>query len=177
MRVQIVENQPNHRDIGVGLIHQPPHLVSEVLFGALFRYFCVPPACQGFAGQEQVPGALPPVLVVLTPGVSGRRWDGPPDVGQQLSGCLVEADQRPFGIVGFGIQIQDILRVSHEVGAHLGNAPLFLLPRLEDVFFRCRRTVSWDRESTAPKSTIRSANRRRVQWSWPSGAGLQAQGG
>ena len=23
MRVQIVENQPNHRDIGVGLIHQP----------------------------------------------------------------------------------------------------------------------------------------------------------
>ena len=34
MRVQIVENQPNHRDIGVGLIHQPPHLLSEVLHGA-----------------------------------------------------------------------------------------------------------------------------------------------
>ena len=36
--------------------------------------------------------------------------------------------------MGFGIQFQDIFHVSHYIGAHLGNAPLFLLPRLEDVF-------------------------------------------
>ena len=43
------------------------------------------------------------------------------------------------------------------------------------LFFKCSRTVSYDRDSTNPSSTIRSANRRRFQWSWPSGAGLQAK--
>ena len=54
MRVQIVENQPNHRDVGVGLIHHPPHLVSEVLHGALPGYRHVAPAAAGLAGEEQV---------------------------------------------------------------------------------------------------------------------------
>ena len=44
------------------------------------------------------------------------------------------------------------------------------------VFFSsAARTVSYDRDSTNPSSTIRSASRRRFQWSWPSGAGLQAK--
>ena len=38
--------------------------------------------------------------------------------------------------------------MGHEVGAHLGNAPLLPLPRLEGVFFRCRRTLSWDSADT-----------------------------
>ena len=54
MRVQIVENQPNHRDIGVGLIHQPPHLLSEVLHGALPGYRHVAPAPARLTGEEQV---------------------------------------------------------------------------------------------------------------------------
>ena len=33
----------------------------------------------------------------------------------------------------------------------------------------------WDNGSTTPNSTIRSANRRRFQRSWPSGTGLQAR--
>ena len=74
-----------------------------------------------------------------------------------------------------GSQVQHILHVGHEVGAHLRDAPLFLLPRFKGVFFRCRRTASWDNDSTTPNSTIRSASSRRFQWSWPSGAGLQAK--
>ena len=54
--------------------------MGEVLSGAPLGNRHVPPACQGFAGQEQVPGALPPVLAVLTLGASGRRRDGRPGV-------------------------------------------------------------------------------------------------
>ncbi len=57
MGVQIVQDHSNHRDIRIGLIHQPAHLVGKVLLGAPFRYLYVPPPCQGFAGQEQVAGA------------------------------------------------------------------------------------------------------------------------
>ena len=89
-------------------------------------------------------------------------------------GGFVEADHRPLRVVGFGVQIQDILHVGHEVGAHLGNAPLPLLPGLEQVFFKCSRTVSWDSDGASPNSTTLPASSRRVQWSWPSGAGLQA---
>ena len=60
----------------------------------------------------------------------------------------------------------------------LGDAPLPLLPRLEDVFFRCRRTVSWDMRTPARQlHQALPANRRRVQWSpwgrWAAGQGNQ----
>ena len=102
-------------------------------------------------------------------------WHWFSDVGQQLCGAFVETDHRPLRVVEFGIQVQHILHSGHEVRAHLGDAQLCLLPRLERVFFRCSRTVSWDNDSTALNSTIRSASRRSFQWSWPSGAGLQAR--
>ena len=153
----------------------PTALVGEVLFGPPRRCCHAPPAGQWLAGQKQVADALPPVLVILPPGLSRLRRKGRPGVSQQLGGRFVEANHRPLRVVWFGVQIQDILHVGHEVGAHLGNAPLFLLPRFEGVFFRCRRTVSWERDSTTPNSTIRSAIRRRFQWPWPSGAGLEAK--
>ena len=68
--------------------------------------------------------------------------------------------------------------MSHETGAHLGNAPLLPLPRLEGVegvFLRCRRTLSWESDVTSPNSTTRPARARSVQWSYPSGAGVQAK--
>ncbi len=84
MGVQIIENQPVHRDIWVGLIHQPPHLVCEVLHGASLRYRHVAPTPAGLAGEEQVACARSQVLVVLThrpPRLCRQRF---PDVGQQL---------------------------------------------------------------------------------------------
>ena len=71
--------------------------------------------------------------------------------------------------MGFGVQslprtgygVQDILHMGHEVGAYLGNALLPLLPRLEDVFFKCSRTVSWDSDGANPNSTTLSASSRQ----------------
>ena len=132
--VQVVQDQANHRDLRVSLVHQPAHLVGEVLGGAPLRHCHVAPARPGLAEQEQVAGALPPVLVVLPlrpPRLGGNRF---PDVGQQLGGTLVETDHRPLRIVGFGIHVQHILHEGHHVRAHFGDTPLFLLPRLKGVF-------------------------------------------
>ena len=67
--------------------------------------------------------------------------------------------------------------MGHEVGAYLGDAPFLLLPRLKDVFLSRWRTVSWDKDDANPNSTTLPASKRRVQWSCPSGAGLQASAG
>ena len=142
MSVQIVQDQPHHLGFRVGFIHQPAHLVGEVLHGAPLGDRHMPPAGQGLTGQKQVAGALPAILVVLpcwSPRLGSQRGPG---VSQQLGGGLVKSDQRPLRVIGFGVQIQHVLHVGHEVGAHLGNAPLLLLPRFEGVFFRCSRTVS-----------------------------------
>ena len=48
-------------------------------------------------------------------------------------------------------------------------------PRLGSGFCSRNRTVSWDSDSTKPSSTTLPASARSVQWSWPSGAGLQAR--
>ena len=84
MRVQIVENQPDHRDIRVGLIHQPPHLLSEVLHGALPGYRHVAPAPARLTGEEQVACPCPLVFVVLTPRPPRLCRQRFRDVGQQL---------------------------------------------------------------------------------------------
>ena len=132
------------------------------------------PARLGLTGEKQVAGTSPHALVILAPGTPRPCWQGLLGFGQQLSGTLVEANHRPGWVVGFGVQVRHILHVGHKVGAHRRNAPLLLPPRLEFVFFRCSRTVSWDRDSTNPNSTVFPATSRRVRWSWPSGAGLQA---
>ena len=142
MGVQIIQNHPDHRDIGIGLIHQPAHLMPEVLGGAPLGNRHVPPAGQGLAGHGQIPGSLPPVLVVLTPRLSRLHGYGRTGAGQHLSGCLVAADHRLLGFVGFGVQVQDVLHAGHEVRAHLGNAPFFFCDGLREFFqVRAHRLV------------------------------------
>ena len=57
------------RNLGlrVGLHHQPAHLMGEVQLGAPLRYLHMTPPSQRLAGQEQVAGASPYILVVLPP--------------------------------------------------------------------------------------------------------------
>ena len=57
MGIEIVQNHPDHWHIGVGLVHQPTHLMGEVPGGAPLRYRHMPPASQGLDAKEQVAGA------------------------------------------------------------------------------------------------------------------------
>ena len=138
MGVQIIECDPHHLGLWIGFIHQPTHLMGEVLYGAPLGHRRLPPARQRLTGQEQVARPLPPVLLVLTPGTSRPGRQRGPGLGQQLGGGLVKADYRPLGVIGFGVQVQHVLHVGHvghEIRAHLRDAPLRLPPRLESVFF------------------------------------------
>ncbi len=53
--------------------------------------------------------------------------------------------------MGFRVKVQHVLHTRHKLGAHLGNAPLLFLPRLETVFFNRLRSPSWDMEGTSPQ--------------------------
>lgn len=64
---------------------------------------------------------------------------------------------------------------AHRPAIDSGNAPLFVLPRLEVRFFRTRRTVSSASRSTCCHSTSRSARSWVVQQVRPAGGSVQAR--
>ncbi len=74
--IEVVQHNSYHRRIRVSLVCQPAHLLGEALGGAPLRYRHMPSARQWLAEEEQVAGALPPVLVILPPGFPGLRRKG-----------------------------------------------------------------------------------------------------
>src|SRR5262249_26258594 len=89
--------------------------------------------------------------------------------------ALVQADLRPLGVVGPGVDVQHVLQRRHEAGVGLGRQhPVLLQPRLDLVFFSARQTVAGSMLSTTSISTSLSANSFIVQRACPSGGGLQA---
>ena len=82
--VQVVQHHSHHRDIGIGFVHQLAHPVGEVLHRAPLGHRHMAPPRQGFAGQEQIAGPLPPVLIVLPPRASRLGRHRRPRIGQQL---------------------------------------------------------------------------------------------
>ena len=88
---------------------------------------------------------LAPKISPLLPGsdVARTRRERVADLGDQLLTALVHADHGSAGIVWAMVHFQHIFHCSHECGrGPRGQAPAFLQPRLELVFFRVRRTVS-----------------------------------
>jgi hypothetical protein len=61
---------------------------------------------------------------------------------------LVQADDRPRGVVGLRVELQDILHGRDKRTAHPGQAPLLVSPRLQFVFWCTCRTVSGEMPST-----------------------------
>src|SRR6185437_14171264 len=118
--------------------------------------------------------AMPLVLIILTGDETRRNGKRGTGGGRQGHRVLVDTDDRPLGIEGLGIEVEQVFHPGHEQGTHLRDAPLLLLPRLEGVFLRVRRTVSSEMEVTTANSTSRSAKRCMVQVVRPLGGSLQA---
>ena len=59
-RYGVVHDHPHHRSLRVSFVHQPTHLMGEVLHGAPLGHRHMTPARQRLTGQEQVADALPP---------------------------------------------------------------------------------------------------------------------
>src|SRR5262249_54517743 len=133
------------------------------------------PAEQWLEGHEQVGHALPPVLVVV-PGRRarpGRNWL--PHLADELPGLLVDADHRPPLVVGPVVHVKHVLHPGYELGRRPARqAPPLPQVRLQRVFLRPRRTVSWETASTTSNSTSLSASIRSVHALRPSGAAAHA---
>ena len=165
--VEIVQHQPDHCGVRIGLVHQPFHPVREVHGSPALGHLDVPPPTLRFTEHEQVPGPVSLVLGVIALHPSGLGFDRRPHVPEQLLGGLVETHHRTLPVVLFvikslprtGYGVQHILHPGDELPAHLGNAPLFLLPRLEFVFLSIWRTVSREMLPANSSSTTLSASR------------------
>ena len=73
----------------------------------------------------------------------GLRRQRIADLSDQLLAALVHADHGSAGVVWAMVHLQDVFHRRHEFGrGPRGQAPAFLQPRLELVFFSVRRTVS-----------------------------------
>src|SRR6516162_4171571 len=174
--------------VGVEVIHhqrdplrlRPMHIdqlangLGPVGLGALIGHHQMPPAGQWFREREHIGSAVAFVLVVETlasPRCGGKRrlrFDG------QLLAQFVHADQWKTRIVWALVGFQHVFHVVNKLGIVLrGNAPHALLPRLQLVFLRQRRTVSCETASTMSSSTARSANSRKVHRACPDGAAPQ----
>ena len=113
--------------------------------GAALGHFGDAPSCQGLGGHEHVAHLQAAVFVILARHLSGPCRQGLARLADQLPGRLVHADHWIVRVMGAAVHIQNLLHGGHEVGApgwrnHPSDAP----PGLDSVFFRTRRTVSWD---------------------------------
>src|SRR5262245_16422504 len=174
MGVEIVQDDPDHLRPRIALINQPLHLVSKIHFRAVRRHRDLPPARLGFTEHKQVASPFALISIIRAARVPSLHGQGSTDVGQQLFAGFVKVDLRALGIIGLGIQVQDILPLRDKLRAYLRNTPLLFEPGLERVFLSTRPTVSAEQLSANPSSTTRSASNCSVHRSRPPGAVLHA---
>ena len=81
--VEIVQHQPYRLCVRVCLVNQPPHLMSEVHSSALLGHLDMSPASFRLTEHEQVSGAVPLVLVVISFNPTRLGPDGRSLIGHQ----------------------------------------------------------------------------------------------
>ena len=74
--IEVVQHDPNPLRLGVGFVHQPPHLVGKVLHPPLLGDRHMPPTPQGLAEHEQIARAVASVLIVKPLSPSPMGWIG-----------------------------------------------------------------------------------------------------
>src|SRR5918998_3691451 len=155
-------------------IHQLSQALREIPGRAALSHLDVPPAAQGLKEHEQVAGALPAIFVVVPPRLSWHCRQRLAYFTDQLVKLFIKTHHRVAGIIGFGVELQDIFHMPDELGTDGGHAPRPLQPGLERVFLSPRRTVSSEMASTTWSSTSLSASSCIVQPVRSSGGVLQA---
>src|SRR5512139_957330 len=130
--------------------------------------------CLWFNEYEQVACAIPFVFIVLPDRLSRLQSKWSCNVSQQLNTFFIKTDHRTPGIIGFLVQLQNMLHLANELGSDFRNTPASYLPGFEFVFFSSSRTVSGERCVTMPSFNTSCVNNSNVQRAWPAGGSLQA---
>src|SRR5215470_13813515 len=174
MRIEIVQHDPNHRGFWVAFVHQPLHRMREVDLRPLLCHPHMPPVSLRFHEKKEIARAVAGVFVIiaLRPPRLGRQRL--PSLLDELLGRLIKVDFGPGSLIGLRVDLQNVFHRGDELRPHLRDAPLLLQPRLEDCFFKTRRTLSYEYDAAKPRATTRSASSCKVQRWRPSGAVLKA---
>src|SRR3990170_3825478 len=172
---EVVEHHPDHSRVCVMQVDQVSHLVSEVPVRPLVGDIDVTPAYQRLDQHEQIDGTATPVLVIHAAAAAALRRHGQACLPDELVRDLIKANHGTKRVVVLLIEVEHVLHPVDEVPAYRRDAPLFLLPGLDVVFFRSRRTVSSVIDSITFNSISRSARSCIVHRVRPSGGSLQAR--
>jgi hypothetical protein len=109
----------------------------------------MPLASERLIPEEEIDRSLALIFIVLPNGDAGllrgpgtgRQWLA--NIRQELCRALIEANLRSLGIIGTGVDIQNVLHVPAELSVFVrGDAPLLPELRRQTVFLRTRRTSS-----------------------------------
>ena len=174
-RVEIIDHQAHHFRVRERPIDQLLHLPGKGTRCASGGDVDLTPAPLRLPEEEQIRPSLTAIFIVIAGGLSGSGRQRVTYFADQLHRTLVETDLRAARLVRFGIQVQDLFPIPDKGRTPTGNAPLFVLPGVELVFFSARRTVSSEIPSPVVSSTNRSASSCRVQRARPAGGVLQAR--
>src|SRR5882724_36116 len=176
MDVEIILDQkdcPGVREVDIGQIFQD---VSVIHGGMAICDLDMAPAFERSKHHEEVGGAVALVLVVEPRRTSRFHRDRHARFGNQLLGCLVQANQRAMGIAWPHINGQHVFHRRYERAVGLGrDDPLLPAMGLENVFLSVRPIVLSLARSTMLSSTTLFSNRRKVQRTRPLGGLEQAK--
>src|SRR5262249_41076759 len=136
-------------------------------------HFDMPPAALGTDEHKQVAGAFALVFVIVSFRLTRRARNGHSYFTDHLVGLLIETHAWSLGIFRLSIEIEHILHMIDELGAHRRDDPFFDLPGFQNVFLSVRRTVSYEMVSTILSSMSSSASKRSVQRVLPLGGAEQ----
>ena len=97
--VEIVQHHTDQVGLRICMVHQPRHLMCEVLGRLTSGHFYMTLPSQGLGEHEQVASSASHILIVVTLHSSRLWWDARILVCYQLLGGLIEADNRASGII------------------------------------------------------------------------------
>src|SRR3954469_10493918 len=174
VRTKVVHHHPDALGLRITFIHEPLHLLGELLLRVPLGDRDVPPPRTSLAEGEEVRHPTSPVLIVEALCPSGLSRDGRARLRDELLTLLVEVNHPAQLVVGLGVEVEHLLHAGDVLRRDRRDTPLLLQPRLDPLFFSTRRTVSCEQLSASPHSTTRPASSRIVQRPRPSGAWLHA---
>lgn len=134
MGVEVVYDNANYVDLGI-LINEHPHRFRPILLCATLSDSHLPPSCEWFRVNEEIPCTVPFVGVVVACVPARPTGQGRFPIISEVNRTFVKTDDRPSRIVWFVIETKDILHPDDEISVILGrNHPLVRFPRLQIVF-------------------------------------------
>ena len=175
VRVQVVHHDPHPLGFREAFIHQPLHLLREILHRPLPSHLNVPPSTFRLTEHKQVADTLSLIFIIEPLDFPDAHRQRLPRFANQLCARLIEADHRQLFVIFLNLQVEHIFHAGHELGIDLADTPLLFQPGFKFVFLSTWRTVSRAMEEANFNSTTLSASKQSVQRAPPSGGVLHAK--